>query len=91
MELDLRQREEIFLTTAQSIFALVVIANFRFSVLEAMLLFVLFAAQLFFTSAEARWAYAGLYILLSIGFIVRSADTRRAVMHLLPGRLGRAG
>ena len=47
MLLDGRQREEIFLTSTQSLFALVVIANFRFSHLEALLLVGLFIPQLF--------------------------------------------
>src|SRR5206468_1830622 len=47
MQLDGRQREDIFLTSAQSVFALVVIANFTFSRLEAAVLFALFVPQLF--------------------------------------------
>src|SRR4029450_122452 len=46
MRLDARQVEEILLTAAQSLFALVVIANFRFSVAEAVVLLVLFVSQL---------------------------------------------
>ena len=90
MQLDMRQREEIFLTSAQSLFGLVIIANFRFTVFEAMALFVLFAAQLFFTSATARWFYALLYILLAIWMVAASADTRRAARDLLP-RFSRPG
>jgi cation:H+ antiporter len=84
MHLDMRQREEIFLTSAQSLFGLVIIANFRFTVFEALALFVLFAAQLFFTSATARWFYALLYIALSLWMVIGSAETRRAARDLLP-------
>ena len=83
MHLDGRQVEEIFLTSAQSLFGLVVISNFTFSVVEAMLLFVLFAAQLVFTSPEARWLYAGLYIGLAVGVLALSRDVRGNVGQLL--------
>ena len=81
MVLDARQREEIFLTSAQSVFGLVVIANYRFSLLEAVTLFSLFVLQLVFTSPQARWAYAGAYLLLAGAMLVR-ADTRRAAARL---------
>lgn len=46
MQLDILQMEEIFLTAAQSLFAIFVLSNFRFSMLEAMVLLVLFSTQL---------------------------------------------
>src|SRR5262249_34910980 len=85
MVLDTRQREEIFLTSAQSVFGLVVIANYRFSLLEAFTLFVLFALQLFFTSPEARWGYAAAYLVLAAAMLTR-ADTRHAAARLLRRR-----
>jgi cation:H+ antiporter len=84
MVLDARQREEIFLTSAQSVFGLVVIANFRFGVGEALVLFLLFAAQLVFTSPEARWIYAIVYLVLAAGVVVGRPDARRSVRALLP-------
>ncbi len=86
MVLDARQREEIFLTSAQSVFGLVVIANYRFSLLEALTLFTLFALQLVFTSPQARWAYAGIYLLLA-GIMLFRADTRRAAARLFRRRV----
>jgi cation:H+ antiporter len=86
MVLDGRQREEIFLTSAQSVFGLVIISNYRFALGEAVVLFVLFALQLAFTSQQARWAYATAYLLLSVGMIVTQPDTRRACAQLLFGR-----
>lgn len=47
MQLDSRQIEEIFLTAAQSLFAIFVLSNFRFSMLEAFVLLILFSTQLF--------------------------------------------
>ena len=86
MVLDMRQREEIFLTSAQSVLGLVAIANFQFSVVEAALLFVLFAAQLVFTSQEARWFYAIGYLVLAAGIVIWSRDVRQSVRGLLPRR-----
>jgi len=47
MQLDSRQIEEIFLTAAQSLFAIFILSNFRFSILEAFVLLLLFSTQLF--------------------------------------------
>lgn len=88
MVLDDRQREEIFLTSAQSVFGLVVIANYRFGLGEALTLFGLFALQLLFTSPHARWAYAGAYLLLAGTIMLVRPDTRRAVGRLLVPRTG---
>ncbi|MBI4713441.1 MAG: sodium:calcium antiporter, partial [Planctomycetes bacterium] len=46
MKLDGRQVEEIFLTAGQSLFAIFVLSNFKFSILEALVLMVLFSTQL---------------------------------------------
>ena len=46
MQLDNLQKEEIFLTAAQSLFAIFVLSNFKFSMLEALVLLVLFSTQL---------------------------------------------
>jgi cation:H+ antiporter len=83
MVLDERQREEVFLTSAQSVFGLVVIANYRFGLGEALTLFVLFALQLFFTSTEARWFYAMAYLVLAALLVALKADTRRGVLDLV--------
>ena len=63
MRLDSRQVEEIFLTSAQSLFAVSVLANFSFSAWEALGLLVLFGAQLSMPSPVVRYAFAGLYLL----------------------------
>jgi len=46
MKLDSMQQEEIFLTAAQSLFAIFVLSNFKFSMFEALVLLVLFSTQL---------------------------------------------
>lgn len=77
MAMDARQSEEIFLTAAQSLFAVVVIANLRFSITEAVLLFVLFATQLFFTSTEARNIYAFVYLAMALGWAIVVPGNRK--------------
>ncbi len=84
MLLDGRQREEVLLTSAQSVFALVVIANFSFSRTEALVLFLLFLPQLVLTWAAARWAHAGLYLVLSVVILIVSPSVRREARRLLP-------
>lgn len=68
LPLDARQRDEIFLTAAQSAFAIAVFANLKMSRVEAAALFLLFATQLFITNEHARvlygMAYAGLCLVL---------------------------
>lgn len=77
MVIDARQSEEIFLTAAQSIFAIVVISNLHFSILESLMIFVLFAAQFFFlTSAEARHIYSFVYILLAFCWFAAIRENR---------------
>ncbi len=83
MHLDSRQVEEIFLTAAQSLFAVSVLANFSFSILEALTLLVLFGAQLVNPSPEIRYLFAGLYILLTIGMLLGRTHRRQAVWNLL--------
>jgi cation:H+ antiporter len=70
LPLDDRQREEIFLTAAQSAFAIAVFVNLRMNAQEAVALFVLFATQLFITNEMARVVYAGLYTVLCIILLI---------------------
>ena len=75
LPLDDRQREEIFLTAAQSAFAIAVFANLKMRMKEAIALFVLFATQLFITSEQVRVFYAAAYTALCIILlIVNRAD-----------------
>ncbi|HWP65604.1 MAG TPA: sodium:calcium antiporter [Candidatus Limnocylindria bacterium] len=85
MLLDDRQREEIFLTSAQSLFGLMIIANYSFGVLEALALFVLFVVQLLLPSPHARWIFAWIYIALAVGMSAISRETRQGVAQLLGG------
>lgn len=82
MVIDARQTEEVLLTAAQSLFALVIIANLRFSITEALILFVLFATQVFFTSTEARTAYSLVYLGLAVGWFLVLPSNRKGFLHI---------
>jgi len=66
MPLDPIQREEIFLTAAQSLFGTVIVSNLKLSVWEGLWLFSLFFAQFLIPIPEIRFALAILYILFSL-------------------------
>ena len=70
MHLDARQVEEILLTAAQSLFAVVVLADFSFSLLEGGVLFVLFSTQMISTSPEFRYYYSFIYLGLALALVV---------------------
>jgi cation:H+ antiporter len=83
MELDARQQEELLLTSAQSIFAAIVISDFRFSLWEAMLLFVLFIGQFFFTQEWIRYIFSALYLLAAVILIINSSVRRKMLWNAL--------
>jgi len=70
LPLDHRQTAELWLTSAQSLLAAIVISNLRFTRREALVLALLFAAQLFFPSTAVRWGFVALYLLLAAGLLV---------------------
>jgi cation:H+ antiporter len=84
MPLDERQVEEMLLTTAQSVYAVTVIADLRFSVREAALLLALFACQLLLTDATMRYALSALYLLLTAVVLVRGGAEKRRAFRELP-------
>jgi cation:H+ antiporter len=82
MHLDARQTEEIFLTAAQSLFALSLIIDFTFGAWEAAMLAVLFVSQLFFPSPAVRYVYAYAYLALGLGLFIFSARRRQCLLDL---------
>ena len=76
MHMDARQVEEMFLTAAQSIFAVAVLANLSFSLLEALIVFVLFSTQLLFPDPQFRFYYSFLYVVLAVGLVLVKKDVR---------------
>src|SRR5215469_1890686 len=86
MQMDGRQIEELFLTAAQSLFAVAVLANLSFSLVEALMLFALFAVQLLVPEASFRYYFSFLYILLAVGLVAHKPDSREAVADLFRKR-----
>jgi cation:H+ antiporter len=82
MEMDARQVEEMFLTAAQSLFAVAVLANLRFSLLEAAFVFVLFATQLLIPNPAFRFYYSIFYVLVAVGLVLVKKDARDGVCGL---------
>jgi cation:H+ antiporter len=82
MHIDERQVEELFLTAAQSLFAVAVLANLSFSILEAATIFLLFSTQLLFTDPEFRFYYSIFYIVLAVGLVLFKRDARNGLYAL---------
>jgi len=86
MQMDGRQIEELFLTAAQSLFAVAVLANLSLSLVEALMLFALFAVQLLVPDASFRYYFSFLYILLAVGWVAYKPDSREAAADLFRKR-----
>lgn len=82
MVMDNRQMEEMLLTAAQSLFAVAVLANLSFSLGEALLIFILFSAQLIMPDPRLRYYFSYFYITLTIGLIILKRDSRHSMLAL---------
>lgn len=89
MHLDERQVEELLLTSAQSVFAITILADLRFSLRDALTLLVLFVVALSFTSPAMRYGYSVLYLVLTIGAIAMGGKDKRRALQALPAHLFR--
>ena len=78
MHMDNRQIEELLLTAAQSLFAVAILANLSFSLVEAVVVFLLFATQLLIPDPRFRYYYSFLYIVLGVGLVVLRREYREA-------------
>jgi cation:H+ antiporter len=82
MHMDSRQVEEMFLTAAQSLFAVAILANLSFSLMEAAAVFVLFSTQLLFPDPQFRFYYSIFYVVLAFGLVLLKKDARHGVLAL---------
>lgn len=88
LPLDARQTSELYLTSAQSLLAAILLCDLRFSRKEGIGLAVLFVAQLVSGSSTVRWGFTALYVALAVFLLARSREDRRAFFQLvfsLPG------
>jgi cation:H+ antiporter len=76
MALDARQAEEIFLTAAQSVLALVILANLSFGLGEAVLLMGLFLLQFLFPTTEVRIILGFSYLVVAAGYLATRSHRR---------------
>lgn len=81
LELDLQQRHEIFLTAAQSLFAVVMLADRHLNWWQALLLFLPFSVQLMMPHWRLEVAYVYLGLALVWGWLYR-----RHLLAMIPGR-----
>ena len=86
MPLTTRTAEELLLTSAQSLFAVALLANFRLTVREAWLVFVLFATTTLFPSTHIRWIFAFAYIGMALVLLLARPDRRRMLLALVRSR-----
>ncbi|GAA5055635.1 sodium:calcium antiporter [Haladaptatus pallidirubidus] len=82
-----KQAGEIWLTAAQSFFALAILVNFTISIREALALLVLFLVQLYpdFHHYDALIAFSAVYVVLGLALLA----TRREALQFLIGRVYR--
>ena len=79
-----RQAQELWLTSAQSLLAGLLIADLSFHRREATVLLLLFLGQFLFPSSAVRWAFTGLYLAAFVGILLLGpAKQRRAFVRLL--------
>jgi cation:H+ antiporter len=79
MTLDHRQVEEVFLTAAQSLFAVAVLSNLTLSRGEAVGLLVLFLAQFGFESTAVRYGFSIAYLTFTVALVVSQPSNRRGL------------
>jgi len=87
LPLHARPQEELLITSAQSLFAIAILADLRFTLREAMVLFGMFALQLCLPFEGVRYAFSGVYLLLVLVLGFSSRERQRDFSRLL--RLGR--
>jgi cation:H+ antiporter len=83
LNMDSRQMEEVFLTSAQTAFAVVLVADMRLSLIEGIVLFVLFIGQLLLPIPEVRYGFAFFYLVFALFILLRDRARIRAIGNML--------
>ncbi|HKQ73322.1 MAG TPA: sodium:calcium antiporter [Blastocatellia bacterium] len=89
MVLTTLSKEELLLTSAQSLFAAVVISDFRFALWEAMLLLILFTAQLFLPYENIRLIFCVVYLAAAVIMLIQSKSRRQMMWNALLFKTGK--
>jgi cation:H+ antiporter len=79
MVLDVRQMEELLLTSSQSLFATIVLCDMRFSIRDGAAILVLFLTQFLIIHPSSRYLYSGLYLLITAGLLIGQPAYRRGL------------
>ena len=79
LPLDVRQNEEMFLTAAQSVFAVAVVLSLSLSVREAATLFLLFLVTFVVPIPEVRFSAAVLYLVITVVLVIVQRAELRAI------------
>ena len=99
---DRKQSAEIWLTAAQSLFAIAVLVDFEISVREALVILLLFCSQVFLeflvvqdvvlplSSYELLLSYTAVYVVLAGGLFVGRRRALRGLLEDAAGVIGRA-
>jgi len=82
LPLDARQVEELLLTSAQSFFALALIADLRLNLAESAVLLSTFVLQLLMPGTEVRLAFAGAYMVAGVALFAVDPRRRAALRHV---------
>src|SRR3990170_1861798 len=80
LDMDSRQTEEVFLTAAQSLFAVAILMSLSLSAWEAGVMFALFAGQLLFPQPEVRWGFGAAYMAFALRWFIVE---RRSIVPLV--------
>ena len=83
LHLDFEQKEEIFLTAAQSLFAVAVIANLTITRNEALMMLALFFGQFLLPFSPVRIGFGIAYIVFAIGIFVMNQEARGGLLSAL--------
>jgi cation:H+ antiporter len=83
LHLDFNQKEEVFLTAAQSLFAVAIIANLTITRNEALMMLVLFVGQFLLPYSPVRIGFGIAYIVFAIGILVFSREARGGLLDSL--------
>jgi cation:H+ antiporter len=79
MQLDARQVEEMFLTSAQSFFAIILICDLEFSLADGLWLLVLFVVPFLSSSTYIRTGSGVVYLILAALFLMGRSTTRKGL------------
>ena len=89
LSLDPRQAEEFLLTSAQSLFAVILLTRLRIRAASAAVLFLLFITQLFIIDQTIRYVYSFIYLGLALFLLLKDRVRVRQIGVLVQDFLGR--